>query len=742
MAIKRKLTLLPFVILLLLLCYRSTEASGLTQANPFPIYDCMKANVAFWETVYAKYPSTKGLIHDKTNLGIVYEVIDLAPDDQPGCQAVNKRRVERAKEKYEKILRLLASGKRPETAEGKRVFGLFGRRPSASVLKEAAESIRFQRCLKDRFVPGIIRSGAYIERIKEIFRSYALPEDLAYLPHVESSFNYEAYSKFGAAGIWQFTQSTGKRYMTIDYTVDERRDPIRSSHAAARYLKENYEKLGSWPLAITAYNHGEHGVLRATKKKGDYETIFEEYDGRRFGFASRNFYSEFIAARDIAKNYKKYFGNITLEKAANVYEVGMPGYAAVQDLSRHFQVDVPTLRQLNPALRTPVFEGRKYVPKGYRLRLPGDNGSIAKLAQRMPDGLFVDKQTRSRFYLVQKGDTLSGIALQHRVRVQDLIVVNGLDKKGIIRPGQNLGIPGPKEKRVVLAGTKKVRPAERSPVKNGKPEQKIAKAPAKGPEPVTKAVAAGKKKPAPQVVASLTQAERETAIGKKAPLPTSKGEPAPAPVTVRQERNPISEQGAGAVEGAVVSAAVVTGNLQVDNIRTKNGRTSGTIRVEAEETVGHYADWLKIPARSVRKLNGLHIRQPIRLGQRLKIDFKKTSKDDFEEKRYEYHRELQEDFFAAYKIEGTRPYRIKAGDNIWRLCQEEFEVPLWLIQRFNSDRNLNDLKLDEEFTIPIVAKIEEHRPRGPADTLGACGLAQATRPKRTPMSGIEDFACL
>ncbi|MEJ2221529.1 MAG: lytic transglycosylase domain-containing protein [Desulfobacterales bacterium] len=155
-------------------------------------------------------------------------------------------------------------------------------------------NLRCQIGQKDPFRQGIIRSGAYLTEMKQIFHDAGLPEDLVYLPHVESSFNPEAYSKFGAAGMWQFTRSTGKSFMTVSYAVDERRDPIISTRAAARLLKRNYKKLRNWPMAITAYNHGVTGMLRAKRRKGDYETIFKEYRSRIFKFASRNFYSEFL----------------------------------------------------------------------------------------------------------------------------------------------------------------------------------------------------------------------------------------------------------------------------------------------------------------------------------------------------------------------------------------------------------------------------------------------------------------
>jgi len=95
------------------------------------------------------------------------------------------------------------------------------------------------------------------------------------LAHVESSFDVTASSKAGAAGMWQFTRATGKKYLTVNRVLDERRDPIRASEAAAKLLKQNYERLRNWPMALTAYNHGVAGVLRAKEAMGTYEALFE-----------------------------------------------------------------------------------------------------------------------------------------------------------------------------------------------------------------------------------------------------------------------------------------------------------------------------------------------------------------------------------------------------------------------------------------------------------------------------------
>jgi len=373
--------LLPFPLLASSLCAAS---------DPFPTFPCLEPNVRFWIDTYTKYPTTNGIIHDAGDLNIVYGIIDLLPPDKPGSRYINQERIQVAKEQYRKILEALAENGDSEDPEKKRIADLFGTKAGPDDFREAISNIRCQVGQKDRFERGLIRSGAYLQRIKTIFRSHGLPEDLCYLPHVESSFDITAYSKAGAAGMWQFTQSTGKRFLTVNKFVDERRDPIRASEAAAKLLKHNYERLGDWPLAVTAYNHGIAGMLRAKEEMGTYDAVFESYNGRLFKFASRNFYSEFLAARHVAKNHTQYFSDIRLTRLMEAREVVTKGRTSVAELSRHYEVDLETLRVLNPALGQPVFKGQRHVPKGYMLRLPADSAkgikvSSAALPQIHPD---------------------------------------------------------------------------------------------------------------------------------------------------------------------------------------------------------------------------------------------------------------------------------------------------------------------------------------------------------------------
>jgi len=355
-------------------------------SDPFPTFPCLEPNVRFWIDVYTKYNTTTGIIHDASDLNIVYGVIDLLPEDKIGARRTNQERIHAVKERYKKILEELFENSAPEDPEKRRIADLFGSTAGPDAFRQASNNIRCQVGQKDRFETGLIRSGAYLRRMKAIFRSHGLPEDLCYLPHVESSFNVAASSKAGAAGMWQFTRATGKKFLTMNQSLDERRDPIRASEAAAKLLKQNYELLGNWPMAITAYNHGIAGMLRAKEELGTYEAVFERYAGRRFKFASRNFYSEFLAARHVAKNHALYFAGVELHAALESREVPTTAQTSMAALSRRYEVDLETLCALNPALGKPVLKGQRQVPKGYLLRLPADTVKGPRLSSvTLPD---------------------------------------------------------------------------------------------------------------------------------------------------------------------------------------------------------------------------------------------------------------------------------------------------------------------------------------------------------------------
>jgi membrane-bound lytic murein transglycosylase D len=668
----------------------ATPEIGKSLSENFPVHASIKPNVAFWTDIFTRYTRAQGVIHDTRNLDRVYGIITLDPAYTRTAAKKNKNKKKAVLESYKKILLALGNGALPSTQKEKKVAKLFAGKASPESFKRAARDLRCQTGLAMQFKEGLIRSGAVIDQIKGIFKSHGLPMDLVYLPCVESSFDFTAYSKFGAAGIWQFTRGTGKRYMEIGYVVDQRRDPIISTQAAARLLKRNYEKLGEWPLAITAYNHGVNGMLRAKQQKGGYENIFNTFQSRSFKFASRNFYSEFLAASHVAKNYKRYFGDLTFQKPVQFTPFTAKGYLPVKDLAKGLNLDIQTIKSLNPSLRKPIFDGRKYIPSGFEVRLPKSlsQESITRVAA----GLYKKKQKPSKFHQVQKGDTAGAIARTHTISLKDLILANGLNSKATVYIGQNLRIPVQGEviltKKQTKAKPKKTADTTQVLAKKDSFLQASAKSLVSKPKILEPNILKPKalkpllpKKLAPEQVAGAG-----TEIAKPLPLETK------TLVTSILETHDINLE-------------IVTSNLKIQKTFIKENRLKGIIRVAPEETLGHYADWIQVPTQEIRTLNGFPFGKPISIDQEIIIPLAKAGQERFEELRYEHHKEIEEDFFESFLIDGVETYEIKNGDTIWSLCLNELEIPLWLLKKFNPAMDFNVLQPLQKISYPVINKL-------------------------------------
>lgn len=411
---------------------------------PWP--EALQPDINFWIRVYSEITTRQGFMHDEQNLSIVYGAIDV-PERTPGSQA-RRKAIEDARERWREALieaaKARSANRTPTGADARRALELWGEQASASRLRAAAERVRFQLGQADRFRAGIVRSGIWENHIARTLEMKGLPRELASLPHVESSFDPTAYSKVGAAGLWQFMRSTGRLYMRIDDVVDERMDPFIATESAARLLQSNYRVLGSWPLAITAYNHGTAGMRRARDRLGtdDYMVISRQYRGRTFGFASRNFYPSFLAAVTIDRNPEKYFGQISRDAEAIFHEVKLPAYVELSALTEALQIDTKKLRELNPALRPAVWAGEFRVPRGYRLRLPGDmQWSVEQLQAQIPKNAWFASQIQPKVHRIKKGETLSEIARRYGVSTRSLAELNNIRVNSVIRYGQTLKLP-------------------------------------------------------------------------------------------------------------------------------------------------------------------------------------------------------------------------------------------------------------------------------------------------------------
>lgn len=284
-------------------------------ADEFPSPPELEPAVNFWRKTYALWHRSQVAIHDDRYLEVVYEIIDLpepvADSLSPGQKDLVRERRDYWKDRLSALDAKLATGGAQDGDDRRLAAMLESKGRLQDILPGAAERVRSQRGMLERFRRGVEISARYERTFRKIFREAGLPEDLAYLPHVESSFQTGAQSSAGAVGIWQFTRGAAERFMTINEDVDERYDPIASTYGAARYLSYAYSKLRDWPTALTSYNHGINGMMRAQNQVGnDFVRIVEQYDSPKFGFASRNYYAEFLAAREIARNPGQFFAEV------------------------------------------------------------------------------------------------------------------------------------------------------------------------------------------------------------------------------------------------------------------------------------------------------------------------------------------------------------------------------------------------------------------------------------------------
>jgi membrane-bound lytic murein transglycosylase D len=360
--------------------YRST--------GQFPVPPEIQPNVDFWRHVYGIWSRGQVAIHDDEHMGVIYEVVKLPAPIQQGYTPLQKDLVQsRANYHRARVRGLeqrLLTGQ-PLSADDKALLAKFEKSGGSRAIYGAADRVRVQRGLRERFRRGVEISGRYDKAFREIMRAHGVPEDLAYLPHVESSFQTNARSGVGAAGVWQFMPATGRVYgMDVNGAIDEWLDPIVCANAAARYLSAGHAKLGSWPLAITSYNHGKGGMMKAKAAYGnDIGTIVKNYKGRAFGFASRNFYAEFVAAREVASNASKYFPEgVRYEEPWPYDRLVLRSSMPAHHLARHYGVSTSTLERLNLAWKEPIRDGRAHLPSGHIVWLPA--GATRRVASQPP----------------------------------------------------------------------------------------------------------------------------------------------------------------------------------------------------------------------------------------------------------------------------------------------------------------------------------------------------------------------
>jgi membrane-bound lytic murein transglycosylase D len=457
----------------------------------FPVPAGIQDNVDFWRHVYGVWSRGEIAIHDDEHLGVIYEVARIPGPIQATYSESQKAWLKNRLDYHRSRLASLEQRVRENqtlTADDKALLEKFKRVGGVAALYGASERLRVQRGIREKFRRGVEISGRYDQIFREIMRRHGVPEDLAFLPHVESSFQTNARSSVGAGGVWQFMPATGRQYMNVNAQVDERFDPILAADGAARYLSAAYRRLGSWPLAITSYNHGKGGMASAKTQYGDdIGRIVKQYKGPAFGFASRNFYAEFVAAREVASHANRYFPEgVRYEEPWRHDRIALRDSMPADHLARHYGTSKQQLVELNLHWRDSVAKGSGHLPAGTTVWLPA--GTTRRIASQPPaltrpvavaraepatspasapastraavakaapttkpvaaskSPVMAGAKTKAqpskpktRYHVVQPQETLYRVAVQNGISVEELRKLNKMrpdDNK--IRPGQKL----------------------------------------------------------------------------------------------------------------------------------------------------------------------------------------------------------------------------------------------------------------------------------------------------------------
>ena len=344
-------------------------ASSAQNWEQFPQPKILEDNIEFWKRIYSELNSNQVIFTDQEDLTLVYRVVKV-----PKGWRARKRAIKRAKKQIKYALKKLHRNPKKAIRRSKiarEIHINLKKHPRKDKYKRWRK-IRAQGGLKDKFKEGYIRAGAYEDEILARLNRAGLPEQLIGIACVESLFHPKSHSSRGAKGIWQFMRRTAWEFMRVNRLVDERLDPVLSTEAAIKYIQSAQKKFSEWPIIITSYNYGRNGMVRIVKKHGteDFTKILKRHNGRRFKFAARNYYAEFIAAVEIYQLADKYFPDVKRDKPWKYEIIKLPKAMSVKDILAIKAIKRSWFKKHNPALTPRAHRGRELLPKGFTIRVP------------------------------------------------------------------------------------------------------------------------------------------------------------------------------------------------------------------------------------------------------------------------------------------------------------------------------------------------------------------------------------
>jgi membrane-bound lytic murein transglycosylase D len=366
-----------------------------------------------------------------------------------------------------------------------------------------------------------------------------------------------------------------------------------------------------------------------------------------------------------------------------------------------------------------VWRGARHVPRGFELRVPNTIDLSAVVSQLSSGGERYDAQVAETQHRVRSGESLSTISSRYGVSIAAIAELNNLDRPYRIRAGQVLALPGARGQApvavVASVGRPEVAPPKVPPtpptgvvgtenryvVKRGDTLEKIAAKHGLSQESLMELNNIRNRNflYEGQVLALARSARAAPPVEAEVPVEVVASAPVPEPASETEAAEPTSER-----EAEEIGPALVAGTQAAESADPADYSVGGddTVMVQAAETLGHYAEWLDVRASDLRRLNKMSFATPVIVGRKVKLSFAKVTQDQFEARRMEYHRQLQEVFFTQFRIKDTTTHVVRSGESIWVIAQQRYNIPIWLLRQYNPDLDLGDIRPGTKLVIPIV----------------------------------------
>jgi membrane-bound lytic murein transglycosylase D len=356
-------------------------------SDPFVLTPFVQRQVGFWEKIFYIFQSSTVVIHDSEDPDLIIQIIDFGPilsTDDPSIirqtKTIREKNISGILKDYSQAIKkakLLFPNFTPSNEIEEKINSIYlNKEKNRKRILSKQIKIRAQSGLSDRFAEAAQVAYHYLPTMESIFEKHDLPPELTRIAFVESMFNTEAKSKVGASGIWQFMPSTAKLFLFVNDLIDERNSPLKATKAAAQLLFKNFLSLKSWPHAITAYNHGVLGMRQGIfeVKSYDFDKLLLNYQSPSFGFASKNFYAEFLAARKVYESYSSQL-NLPSSDRAITTSIVLPRPLNLLEISKLSDLTIDEILKFNPCIlkKNSEYSAQTTLPIYFELFAPQRN---------------------------------------------------------------------------------------------------------------------------------------------------------------------------------------------------------------------------------------------------------------------------------------------------------------------------------------------------------------------------------